>query len=379
MTLVFDHVSGTPQIHAFIVGIGAYPFLTGGVSAIAQTLAGVSRLGQLTSPPISAVAFYNNLLLLNQNGNLVLPLGSVEFIGSEIPGSGSIPAGLTSEEPTRQNIAHAYDRWIDKCESNADNLAIFYFCGHGIEDGDQILLCSDFGMRPNNPLEGSFNFDKTKIAVIQLKVNYQLFFVDACRDILPGNLVSPWTPTELNPASKLGNTCKNHATFKAAAPNEGAFSVPNSISYFTNAIIKGLNGTISQPRNGKWLVTSSDLYLKINTLMEMESTGQGDQMRCGKECQTQFTLTKWTGPTSRTLVINCDPDAALAEADLTCQEVAGATHETRGPAVEHWELQVPAGIYKINATFAAANFQGEARGIAVYDPINIETICCQVI
>lgn len=378
MALIFNLAHAEPSIHAFIIGIGAYPYLVGGANPKNQILDGVSKIDQLISPPLSSMGFYNTLIDLNQSGNLSFPLGSVEFFASEIPGSNLIPAELQSDEPNRLNIANAFDAWVNRCESNSKNLAVFYFCGHGIQDGDHYLLTSDFGQRPNYPFEGSFNFDQTMMALNQLKIDHQIFFVDACRYILPGMLKAPHTVQPLLFPNRLKKDSEFCAVYKGAAANNGAFAIPNQVSFFTKAIINGLNGAASKLTNGRWVVSTSNLADNLESLMNIEKDIDGDMLRSDKYYSKSFPLTTWNDPTNRTVILTCDPDHALPVANLHCIDVDGVINHTRGPENEKWKFETPAGFYRINATFPGG-YNTMNRNINVEKPINEETIWCNVI
>ena len=81
----------------------------------------------------------------------VTPLGSVELLLSW-PGMGF--ANQPVEGADRDAFGAAFDRWYARCDADPDNVALFYFCGHGCELGDQLLLLEDFGHSPLNPFGG---------------------------------------------------------------------------------------------------------------------------------------------------------------------------------------------------------------------------------
>lgn len=51
-------------MHVLLIGVGGYPFLTGGENQLPQTN-DLARLRQLSSPQFSVEAIYNTLLDLN--------------------------------------------------------------------------------------------------------------------------------------------------------------------------------------------------------------------------------------------------------------------------------------------------------------------------
>ena len=45
-----------------------------------------------------------------------------------------------------------------RCDRDADNVGLFYFCGHGLESAGQMLLAEDFGVSSNRPWEAAIDF-----------------------------------------------------------------------------------------------------------------------------------------------------------------------------------------------------------------------------
>ena len=77
--------------------------------------------------------------------NRSAPIGTIEVLLS--PGSYVDPDGATAdvEVASMVNISEAFGRWSDRAHKNKNNVAIFYYCGHGLEREGTILLPSDFG------------------------------------------------------------------------------------------------------------------------------------------------------------------------------------------------------------------------------------------
>lgn len=127
--------------HVLIVGVGEYPCLLGGDSV--RLLDKPMGLGQLSSPPLSAVALADWFIGRQTLGpevdepvgfhNPNAPLASVEMLVS--PGLSYQCRDCTNvavEPTTRDNIDCSYGAWVERAKSHAGNIAVFYFCGHGI-------------------------------------------------------------------------------------------------------------------------------------------------------------------------------------------------------------------------------------------------------
>jgi hypothetical protein len=377
MTTVFGVKGSKPQTHAFIIGIGHYPYLAGGTQAVEQIKTGLSGLEQLTSPQHSALAFYDALIALSNAKALLNPLGSIEMIISDFPGSNTVPLTLQTEPGTKANIRKAYKAWKTRCIENKDNTAIFFFCGHGIEDAEHYLLTEEFGEDPDLPWEGAFNFDRARLALNQANIKTQLFFVDACRKLPIGMLEQDAKIGDIDAPTRIAKSCSELFVLKAAAPNEGSYSKKNQPTFFTNALIKALKGAVSRKISGKWIVTCAGITENIHKLLEAEKFGEGYPERCDCYSRVSATITTWDEPSERKLTVICDPQPALEHAVLSCTNAQDGKLKDRQPPVpETWEIEIPAGIYNLKAHFPTANYRNAENLVTVDLPFNHETLNC---
>jgi hypothetical protein len=84
---------------------------------------------------------------------------------------------------TMDNVRIAFDRWHDRCDADPENVAVFYFCGHGIEADTLALLMEDFGKRPKNPWTQAMGFSLTRLGMTLCQAKTQFYFIDACRSV----------------------------------------------------------------------------------------------------------------------------------------------------------------------------------------------------
>ena len=139
MTIIHDADARGPGTHALVIGVGKYRHLRGGEMPRKQNLG----LGQIKSPPISAMAFAD--WLLSEHQNPAAPAGSVELLLSPAQ-SYQLSSGqsIYIESATMANVEAAFFRWYEHCTAHNDNVAIFYFCGHGVKKTDLFLLPRGF-------------------------------------------------------------------------------------------------------------------------------------------------------------------------------------------------------------------------------------------
>src|SRR5579864_3225933 len=165
MSLVHDaHLpDAQAQTHALVIGVGDYPHLPGGSQAQIAPARQSYGLQSLDSPAWSAVEFAAWLTAHLQNRRA--PLGTVDLLVSAPPGA---PAQLQGfDVPTMAGITTAFNAWEARCHKRADNVAVFYFCGHGFQREVMMLLPADFG----NPAVGVvwnniIDFTSTQIGLI---------------------------------------------------------------------------------------------------------------------------------------------------------------------------------------------------------------------
>lgn len=378
MGLLFSDNSPGPKMHVLLIGVGGYPFLAGGDSAKQQRYDVAKRIGQLTSPEHSVRALYDTIMSLHQRNAWITPLGSVEILMSPIGAADSILGGETLERATISNIIKAYTGWRERCETDKENAAFLFYCGHGFENGDQYLLAEDFGENPTVPFWGAFNFSATRIAFDSCKAETQLFFIDSCRTVTTDMLTNIFTGNALDTPSRLNSNCRYDLTQRAAARNAKAQSRPDNSSYYTNALIKALEGGLSDKIDDDWIVSTGSLCRDMNLLIEIEKPGEGYKERCHTDYNSSTPLVRHTSPPIVGVSVTCTPDEAHSLASLKCnnQETLSEISRRR-PDPSPWNFQTQAGIYTISAEFEeGAHYRSKAVPHSVVPPFSTRKVNC---
>ena len=211
MTLVYDEPREGPGTHALVIGVGGYDHLHGGISD--RKLRRATRygnLGQLTSPPKSACAVAR-FLKTSDPMDWAAPLATVDLLVSTAPSDGD-PGGEGGhyQRATRDAIQAAFDDWWDRCDTHTENVAVFYFCGHGMQATNQVLLASDFG-RTRNPWAQALDLNKTRQAFNANRARTQVFLIDACREVTTSNVEvpDPNAPPLYEPEMRQPENCEH--------------------------------------------------------------------------------------------------------------------------------------------------------------------------
>lgn len=359
MTTLVDDESADPRTHLFVVGVGAYRHLAGGTEPL-DHLRGV-RLSQLASPPLSARAVTD--WFLGEMRNPDTPLGSVEMLLSP-SGSYRMPDGQTAdvEAATIGNIAAAFDRWLGRCDRSEDNIAIFYFCGHGVMREVVALLAEDFGRSPHRPYEASVDFTMTFEGLARSKARRQVYLVDACRQVMRSTLA----------LEKIDATALAIGTFErehhrdapilfASAEDDRAYARTGQPTRLADALLRCLSGRASERVGGKWVVTSRKLLEASSELIWRENLPDAPMQRPrpgGEPTGLAVPLHHPSAPPMVWATIGCVPEQAMGGAELSLVSVRDAARAyARAPSPDRWRIEIEPGDYDVAARFADGDFR----------------------
>lgn len=375
MAIYFENNFEGPKTHILIVGIGAYPFLQGGSEQLEQQYDWSNRLGQLTSPPVSAEVFFDTVIDLENRHCWIKPIGSIEVLVSETPG-GSVFKNFTKEAATMDNIEAAYWRWKARCDQDVENVAIFYFCGHGLEKSDHYCLAEDFGNLPQNPWGKAFSIDKTRDGFCSCIAQTQIFLIDSCRTVTKEMLATELIIPGIENSKFETPDCLYDLTQKAAAKNEMAHGKKNKPSYYMAAMVKALNGHAAKNVDDQWIISTSTLATKMNNLIGNEAESERYAQRCISRNSLDVGIIRLTDAPMVPFAITCYPDPALWVAELHCTEVETQDTQSRPANSNPWSLEVKAGIYKVEARFQDGKFKDSSKHKSVEPPSSSSSINC---
>ncbi|WP_326726391.1 caspase family protein [Streptomyces phaeochromogenes] len=350
-----------PGVHALIIGVGYYPYLAGNVQSGTAEWPAFSFMPQLTSPPRSARAFAQWLSDNADERNWTVPLASVDLLLSFAPKQAPDLAAVIHGEATIDAIRQRFEAWLARCAQDPDNVAVFYFCGHGVQGDGQFLLASDFNKYAATPFAHAFDFDETRLALQQRGPRTQWMIIDACRvDCArrPPSGVQPLADPELFAIS----VCQNEVTLRMPMSDQAGARV-GEVSFLTQALIRALDGqAATTDEHGEWVVRMDGVRRSIDTLLGeelgfqplsrgVESINLGDAVlyRLGE------------APLAR-LIVRCLPSEATARTtvsytshDMAAQPTAvigmrpAQPLPAKGAHGQEWRIDLRAGVYTVRA------------------------------
>lgn len=371
MSLIFENKTEGPKMHVLLIGVGGYRYLKEGMEPIDQEFDVAKDLEQLTSPPVSVEALYKCIKELDDAGRWIVPLGSVQILLSKAPEGKEVFPGQDLITATIGNIQDEYEKWKKRCNEDSDNVAFFFFCGHGYEkDSLHLLLAEDFARSPLNPFSGAFCFTETRVGFQSCRAKTQLFFIDSCRGLTNDMLLNKFKANPLDPPSHTQTNCMYDLTQQSVARNKNAQGNRNSISHYTNSLIKALYGGISKKKDEGWVVSTSGICGEMNTLMGIMNPGNAGIEKCSTSYSDSIDLLRHPEPPQAEINIMCCPDEAHSAAGLQCSNLDTSDEYRREPEplLQPWIFQGSAGMYRISAEFNDNSFSNHEAYYPVEPP-----------
>lgn len=363
--LVHDNGKQGRAMHALVIGVGDYPHLLGGDGERTTKHQG---MGQLSSPPISARNFSD--WLINKFNNPKHPRHTVSMLLSE-----NTPSPYTHPHSGEQidvklanfeNVKSAIYEWVSRGDDHEDDLLIFYFCGHGMSNGQSmVILPLDFGVNTHNAYTHAIDFLGLYDGAASYSAKNQWFFIDACRstsDALGRNRGQ----SLLDEGGRTAAGVRNAPTFFATLPGEDAYGLPDEPSVFTSSLIKCLNNYAASDDNGEndWRVGTFDLAKALEHIMnEMQiDVDELLQVPHSANLAKSYEFHHLDETPEANLYISVNPSHWFEQSSFTITSLDDPGYvksKPPGPG-EVWKISVRTGDYTILASIPGeTEFHGE--------------------
>lgn len=186
--LTYDRRKGrgdTPGLHVLIAGVSSYPHGKGGQAKPATIDLGIDQLSAAATSAYLMCQWF-----LTARDQLGIPLVTMRALLSPVAGEVERRPELAGfgDRCTLQNFLAAAADWRDDAARNPQNVALFYFAGHGAQrtKGDSVLLLEDFGDRVGGPLRNAVDTENIFFGMAPSRARKQIarmqvYCIDACR------------------------------------------------------------------------------------------------------------------------------------------------------------------------------------------------------
>lgn len=361
MTIVFDDNSADPGTHALLIGVGDYPYLHEGSKPAAERLPHHMKMGQLSSPPHSVKALAD-WLADGANGfhNPDRPLRSLQLLCSAnapfqwgMPGAA--PAAIARADMA--NARKAINEWKARAGRNDGNMALFYFCGHGLQfsTSENSLLLEDFGSDHGDPMIHAIAFGGMRLGIQhQCAARHQCHFVDACRTPPTNAFLEAYgggSSGERVVAGALTRDIRDRLSpvFFATGLLSAAYGQPGQPSIFMQGMLKCFRGVGSREAVDHYAVIPEAVGEGINKCVESLAFSKVPQFCQPHEAGHLFTMHRIRGDPEVLVKLFTRDEGQLASA------VFSHTREGTGQRVERpaqpapWWVPLPLGRYLFEA------------------------------
>lgn len=239
-------------VHALVIGISDYPYLSGGSAPRNEHAPDSGGLGQLEISAISAARFF--AWLRGMKGVAGAPVASCRLLLAPRPDEEAKVKELTDRhyriadyEAIREELIAWGNELAEKGRGEGSNVALFFFSGHGVEvSGSPAILARD--VLDQKMADGGANkavaVDPMTVAIKTYNIDRGLFFIDACRDSPKVARLLSLTGdhplrTNPNPLRRADALIRLHSTASGLRAYQVA-SDPATI--FARAVLDGLDG-----------------------------------------------------------------------------------------------------------------------------------------
>lgn len=299
MALILNNkaVGNGPGLHALVVGVSQYDFLPGVNDPPKDATWGLNSLG-CTALSAANVAEW---LIREQNSanaarRLAQPLTTLSVLLSptevEKPLLPPWAAPLVSTK--RDEFRIAARQWHEDCQSHPDNIAFFYYAGHGVSRGrgeaEALMTFSDlfdpmdsrlakmvsarniiYGMAPQSPGD--------RVA------RKQFFFFDCCRTF-PEEMKT-YDDKSVQPVldikvSEGVQDDRHYARFFAVPDTAAAYASIGENTYFCTSLIDALDNAGRNVSGSGWVLNGQAMQERLQVRYPLQANRYLDPVVIGK-------------------------------------------------------------------------------------------------
>jgi len=386
MSLIYERTVDGPGTHAFIIGVGSYPYAKPGTSPFGQNLPLPLRdIRDLDSAPAGAKLFAD--WLISHADDLPAPLASVNLALSAPPGTAAsaceyewktrlqVPGNDPRMSPAVSStdgaaVELAGKDWAKRFQSVPNQIAVFYICGHGaaVPTRSVVLLSDVAGPTYMVPWQPHVDVQYLAGAMCRLeKLKEGYVFVDACQEVVAEMLLAM-----ADESVGIGEPVRFFPQSSTASKNKVLLLVPGSIGKlafddgkggggrYTQVLVKALNGAGARNYTGagKWGVLIDGLPRTLKLLYGLRGwpPDEFDPVPI-KTLVTGTPLIRHPEPPEVPFAVMLDPPEAMNQAgSVFVVDAARNMIVPRNDKAEQWIgwAQARMGLCYVRATFNGA-------------------------
>lgn len=372
MTMILDDKSMAPGTHALLIGVGDYPWLEDGSRPEAERFNHSMKMGQLSSPPHSVKALADWLTDTNSGfNNPERPLRSLDLLCSAaMPFTWTTTDGIASQIDRAESslASRAIGEWKRRADRNPENLALLYFCGHGLafSASQNSLLLSDFGSNGLDPMVDAIAIDSLRLGLQRhCAARYQCLLIDACRTIPTTQFTDAFGDENAGAAVIAGGVKraigdKLAPVYFATGLASMAYGQTDQPSIFMQGLLKSFRGVASREAEDHYAVLFEALAEGVNKCVESLAFAKVPQFCQPYEAGYPFTLHRVRGDPEVIVKVYTKNETLLPDAILSHTRQGTNQPIERQPQPSPWWVPLLLGRYAFRAVSSqGANLIGE--------------------
>lgn len=353
MTVLIDDGLPDPGTHVLFVGVGHYPFLKDGGAA--NPFAMPMGMGQLSSPPFSVQEMAEWFMdTAGGFNNSERPLRSLQVLCSAnvaVTLNGASGNPITIDRARMPAVNRAVLDWMVRAGRNPDNLAVFFYCGHGLAFGEaeNALLLEEFGGNAANPMADAIAFDSMRLGVMRhCAAKNQMHLIDACRTPPSRDFLEAYGHKATGePIATAGLSRelrdKIAPVYFATGLASAAYGLTGQSSLFTQGLLQSMRGPASRDKDDHWEVQVPALAEGINKCVASMSFQAQPQYCQPRDTGQELMLHRLRSEPEVIVKVFTRDQALLPQAVLAHIGELNQTRVERRPMPTPWWVTLPAG------------------------------------
>jgi hypothetical protein len=299
--------AGNGRIHALLIGAADYPVRAGRRPSI--------NLGPLPAIEKSVTRLAD--WLLRNSAELMRPIGSIEMLLSSATPDPQWQ-GQPCAPPTQLEMSEAVERWIARCEADAEgSIALVYFGGHGFFRNRLHFFASD-AANYRDPGSQTVRLNDFVVGMSTTQCRRQIFIFDCCQD-LPEEISRNLTDTGGTALIDSNETVQPTEYLIVKATSPGLQGLAEDESYLIKILLQLLDNDGADRIDNNWWVTPASMLATIN--QAGVARYGADWPHAVLECNSStFTLRRLSGPPMVDISLGTMPAAALPEASVRLED-----------------------------------------------------------
>ncbi|MGW7133426.1 caspase family protein [Streptomyces bobili] len=279
------------------------------------------------------------------------------------------------------DVKEAFERWYARCDGDRENVALFYFCGHGLElgaYGDHALLLQDTRPSQFAPFDNSVDVRGTVQNMQGNRAAIQCFFIDACRSSKDLDLsYRELKSTALGPSLQTSHHPEQLVAY-STAPGEVARGRSAESTLFTRACMKALFSPEHRDDGDGWRVTITSIGTAIRKLMQWPGLCSRDTpvQRCvtSSDNVRDGVIMQFPDRPQVSFHFDTAPTDALGTAAWALTDLQGHQVASRMPSPGPWVDAGPAGEGDLHVSFADGPYSTTTHRVWLLPPCSQRTV-----